>query len=300
MKVQKLFPLILYFIVVTSLIYIRRFIPIVNEELNSSSILNSAYNYILFLLIITLIATTVKYLYSQRKGVSLNNKNNVHFGVDNIAKLLIGLGFGIALFGAWGIDIKALFTSLSIVAAAIAIISKEFINDFLVGLYFSFSKDFEINDYVKLEQQKGKIIEIGMLKIKLLNDDDDVVVIPNSKIYSNEIVNYTKRDLRLMSIDFQMDINKVDNILLLEKELITSLMSYSGYIEENSYNLKIVEMKKDYIDLKFQYQLRTLDRDMQRDIRKRTVRRIFNLAASKAIPQTETPASSGPSKLIED
>ena len=288
LKINKLLLLVLYFIIVSLLLFIRKYVPIISIELDSNSVLNSAYNYALFLLIINLIATTIKYLYSQRRGVSLSTKNNVHFGVDNIAKVLIGLGFGIALFGAWGIDIKSLFTSLSIVAAAIAIISKEFINDFLVGLYFSFSKDFEINDYVKLEGQKGKIVEIGVLKIKLLNDDDDVVVIPNSKIYSNEIVNYTKRDLRLMSIDFQMDINKVDNILQLEQELITSLTNYSAYIEEHSYNLKIVEMKKDYIDLKFQYKLRILDRDIQRDIRKRTVRRIFNLAASKALPQSET------------
>jgi len=269
--------------------YIKDYVPLVEEELQSSSILSAAYGYILFLLIINLIASSFKYFYSRRRGVSLNYKNNVHFGIDNIAKLLIGLGLVIALFGAWGIDIKSLFTSLSIVAAAIAIISKEFINDFLIGLYFSFSKDFEINDYVNLEEQKGKIIEIGMLKIKLLNDDDDIVVIPNSKIYANEIVNYTKRDLRLMSIDFQMDITKVDNIVLLEQELISSLMSYSEYIEENSYNLKIVEMKKDYIDLKFQYKLRKLDRDLQRDIRKRTVRRIFNFAAIKTNKHQDLP-----------
>ncbi|MFT4566975.1 MAG: MscS family membrane protein [Saprospiraceae bacterium] len=270
--------------------YIKDYVPSVSNELASSTILSAAFGYVLFLLIVSLISSSIQYFYSRRRGVSLNYKNNVHFGINNIAKLLISIGFIIALFGAWGIDIKSLFTSLSIVAAAIAIISKEFINDFLIGLYFSFSKDFEINDYVKLEEQKGKIIEIGMLKIRLLNDDDDIVVIPNSKIYANEIVNYTKRDLRLMSIDFQMDISKVDNIVLLEQELISSLMSYSEYIEENSYNLKIVEMKKDYIDFKFQYKLRKLDRDMQRDIRKRTVRRIFNFAASKSNQALELPS----------
>lgn len=282
LRIPKLLALLIFVVMFFFLAYGEKNIPFIIDQLGKSSLISAIYGYFEFLLFITIVANGIKYFYDRRHGLSYNSKNNIHFGIDNIARLLISLGLIVAIFGAWGIDMKSLFTSLSIVAAAIAIISKDFINDFLVGLYYSFSKDFEINDYVKLQDQKGKIIEIGMLKIKLLNDDDDIVVIPNTKIYVNDIVNFTKRDLRLMSIDFQMDINKVENIIRLEKELISSLTIYSPFIEENSYNLKIVEMKKDSIDFKFQYQLRKLDRDVQRDIRKQTVRRIFSFAASKA------------------
>jgi MscS family membrane protein len=167
----------------------------------------------------------------------------------------------IALFGFFGIDIRTLLTSLSIVAAAFAIISKEFINDLIIGVYNSFAKDFEIDDYVKIDGQKGKILEIGLLKLKLLNDDDVVVFVPNSKVYSNEIVNYTQRDIRLMSVDFQMDIRYVKSIELLEAELKNPLRFSQSSSVGNSYNLKIVEMKKDYIDFKFQYSLIQMDRE---------------------------------------
>lgn len=223
-----------------------------------------------------------KFIYSKSQNNSVDQKDNVHFGIDNIAKLLVGIGLIIMLFGIFGIDIKALLTSLSIVAAAIAIISKDFIYDFLIGLYFSFTKNFEINEYVKLADQKGKIIEIAMLKVMLLNDDDDVVIIPNSKIYNCEITNYTKRDIRMMSIDFQLDIKHleegVDN---LEQELTSSLGDFSEFIESNSYNLKIVEMKKDYLDLKFQYKLKRIDRELQKKIRRQTVRKIFDYVSTR-------------------
>jgi small-conductance mechanosensitive channel len=176
-----------------------------------------------------------------------------------------------------------LFTSLSIVAAAFAIISKEFINDLIIGVYNSFSKDFEIDDYVKIDDQKGKILEIGLLKLKLLNDDDVVVFVPNSKVYSNEIVNYTKRDIRQMSIDFQMDIHYVKSIEMLEVELKKSLEGFSEFIVGNSYNLKIVEMKKDVIDFKFQYTLIHMDRDLQISIRKKTVRKVFSYITERSL-----------------
>ena len=159
--------------------------------------------------------------------------------------------------------------------------TKEYIVDFLSGVYLSFSNTFEINDFVKIDHQKGKIVEIGMMKVKILNDDDDIVIIPNSKVYYSEIINYTKRDVRLMTVDFQIALKYIDSIEQLEKEIILSLESFSGYIEPKSYNLKVVEMKMDYLEVKFQYTLILVDMDLQRKIRKKTIREVFNFISSK-------------------
>jgi small-conductance mechanosensitive channel len=255
--------------------------------MNDNQVIHALTNYLIFLIIIDLLSRLLIYVYSRRRRQSIDKKNNFHFGINNIYQVLVGIGFVVTLFGIFGVDFRSLLTSLSIVAAAIAIISKEFINDFLVGLYFSFSEDFEIHDYVKFGEQKGKITEISVLKIKLLNDDDDLVVIPNGKVYNGEIINYTKRDIRMMSIDFQIDIKAVGNIEFLEKDLIQTLEGFSEFIEDKSYNLKIVEMRKDYLDIKFQYRLRKLDRELQRNIRRKTVREVFNYISSR-IPLTST------------
>jgi MscS family membrane protein len=43
----------------------------------------------------------------------------------------------------------------------------------------------------------------------------------------------------------------------------------------------VVEMKVDYLDLKFQYTLKLVDMDMQRKIRKKMIREVFNFISSK-------------------
>ena len=127
-----------------------------------------------------------------------------------------------------------------------------------------------------------------MLKVKVLNDDDDIVIIPNTKVHYNEIINYTKRDARFMTVDFQIALKYIDTIEQLEKEIISSLKSFSQYIEPKTYNLKVVEMKTDYLDLKFQYTLKLVDMDMQRKIRKKTIREVFNFISSKKeLPTTK-------------
>lgn len=278
---KKYWIFIINSVLLFGVIYLKFFNSVTSKIIIEYYQLQSLLAFIIFYITINFFSNTVKYFYSKRNKIPLNKKNNVHFGIENIAHFLIGVGLLILFLSMFGINPAELITSLTIVAAAIAILTKEYIVDFLSGVYLSFSNTFEINDFVKIDNQKGKIVEIGMLKVKILNDDDDVVIIPNSKVYYNEIINYTKRDVRLMTVDFQIALKYIDNIEQLEKEIISSLVSFKEYIEPKSYNLKVVEVKMDYLELKFQYTLILVDMDLQRKIRKKTIREVFNFISSK-------------------
>lgn len=216
--------------------------------------------------------------YSRRRGVK-----NFVFGVENIRKLLL-IALGIfTFFSLLGVEFGRLFTSLSIVAAAIAIISKEFVNDLIVGMYYSFSDTFEAGDYVKFHGYKGRVVDIGLLKVKIMNDNDDLVILPNGKVYSEEIINYTRRDVRLMSIDFEIDIKLVKEIDDLEQELIGAVSEYAEHIEPKSYNLKILEVKKDLLELKFQYRLIQEASEVRQKIKRKTVRAVFSYVTSHQV-----------------
>jgi len=277
------FILLIEIIILTLLVYVKYinegFSSVISQHISISALIN----FIVFVIFVDFIRQILNYSYTKRKSRFTGQKDNFQFGINNIAKVLVGLGTIVTLFAVFGIDVLTLLTSLSIVAAAVAIITKDYISDFIVGLYFSFSGDFEINDFVQLGEQKGKIIELQLLKTKILNDDDDVVIIPNSKVYNNDIINYTKRDIRSMSIDFQIDIKAVKNIESLEEELKDALVDFEEFIEANSFNMRIVNMRKDYIDLKFQYTLKKVDRELQRQIRKNTVRQVFNFISEKSV-----------------
>lgn len=277
MKLITVVEITLVILLAVAKLYKLDFISYIARNQETSAILG----FVIFLIVIDMLRKSLVYIYSKKKSLSTKTAENFNFGINNISKFLIGFGAIVTLFAFFGIDFKSLITSLSIVAAAIAIITKEYISDFIVGLYFSFSSNIEIGDYVKVDDIKGNILEIAMLKIKILNDDDALVIIPNSKVYNSDIVNYTKRDFRSLSIDFQIDINAIKNLELFEAELISSLDPFKEYLEPNSFNLKIEEMKKDSIDIKFQYTLKALDQSVQKKIRKNTVRHVFNYISER-------------------
>ncbi|MBI9041928.1 mechanosensitive ion channel domain-containing protein [Lutibacter sp.] len=277
---KKNWILILNLLLLVGVIYLKFFNSVTSKLIAEVNQLQSVLAFIIFYITIHFLSNTAKYFYSKKNKIPKNKKNNVHFGIENIANFTISIGILLMLLSIFGINPTELITSLTIVAAAIALLTKEYIVDFLSGIYLSFSNTFEINDFVKINNQKGKIVEISMLKVHLLNDDDDIVIIPNSKVHYGEIINYTKKDIRLMTIDFQIALKNINNIEQLEKEIIISLQSFKEFIDPKSYKLKVVEMKMDYLDLKFQYTLKKIDMDLQQKIRKRTIREVFNFISS--------------------
>lgn len=230
----------------------------------------------MFLFFTSLCLNAAEELYRYRKKVHGFSRDSVFVGLRNIFAIVSFLAVFVAIFGLFGIDFVTLFTSLSIVAAAIAITTKEYINDVLAGINLGFSRDFEIGDYIQINEQKGKILDIGLLRFKMLNDDKDVVFLPNGRVYASEITNYTRREMGLMSIDFQIDILKIDGIERLEAELVDSIAEYADYIYPDSYYLKIKDVKKDFLDLKFQYRLRSMDQELHLNIRRKTVRKVLS------------------------
>ncbi|MFN8329952.1 MAG: mechanosensitive ion channel [Saprospiraceae bacterium] len=105
-------------------------------------------------------------------------------------------------FCLFGVEPRELITGLSILAASIAIITKDIAPDIICGIQISFSKDLAIGDYVKIGDQKGNVVDINISKIILQNENDDEIYIPNSKAYFSEMINYTKKEIRKYNLEF--------------------------------------------------------------------------------------------------
>lgn len=248
------------------------------------------YNLTGFLLFATGLNLAISILmvgYRIRKGMPYNGQDNITTGVQNIYVLIIALAVIFFVLSLWGVDVKTLFTSLSIVAAAIAIVSKEFISSIIAGFVIVFSKQLTIGDYVKIGDQKGKVIDITLTKLALLNEDEDLIYIPNDSAYHSEVINYTKGEIKRVSISFELNSQFQGTVEELEENLIKELLEYRDQIKPHSFNLRIVEIKKDAISFKFQYSLDKIDRTLEKEIKRKTVRRVLNYIKSKAANKSE-------------
>lgn len=231
-------------------------------------------------------------IYRRRKGLALGQDDSIILGMRNVYYILAALLSLGAIISLYGIDFTTLFTSLSIIAAAIAIITRDFIVEILSGLVMSFSGQLSVGDYISVGNTKGKVATLTLTKVVILNEDDDLVHVPNTKVFGGELVNYTQRMQRRVSIEFEVALAAIDSIDDFEQELIDSLDEFNEMVVPNSYSLRVVDLKKDSVNLKFRYNLHQRSFELERNIRRKTSRAVINYVGSVGKKKSDEPNTS--------
>ncbi len=199
-------------------------------------------------------------------------KDNFTTGLSQIARLVYGLIFGVLVLSLFSISMKEAITTLSLLAAALVLITKDYISNLINGMYMTFARIVNIGDTVKIADTKGKIIDITLSNVHLLNDDDDIVYIPNNNVFASQIINYTRRELKKSNIDFELDISQIDQLEKIEKEIIFALNDLHDLIQSGSMVLKVNSIKHEYCSFKFQYILNdTLNKEHDNKVKRQVI-----------------------------
>lgn len=133
----------------------------------------------------------------------------------------------ILLFSIWEGHLKNIVTIISFVVGATTLAIREVILNLTAGLYIKVSKPFKVEDRIEIDNIKGDVVLISALSFKVLELKDRlngeqssgiIVNIPNSKIFSNSLKNYTTAFKYIWSelvipVSIDSDINKTKRIL---------------------------------------------------------------------------------------
>lgn len=200
-------------------------------------------------------------------------KDNFTIGINHISKIIYGLLLTALVMSLLNISIKEALTTLSLIAAALVVMTKDYISNVINGMYMTFTRVVNIGDQVSIGGSKGKILDITLTNVHIVNEDDDIIYIPNTKVFSEEIINYTRRDLKKSSIDFQVSAQTPHDIEQLESLLWLHIKEWHGEIIEDTFSIKTVNIKAEYTDCKLHYILKD-PLDKQTDIQiKRALKR---------------------------
>lgn len=224
---------------------------------------------------ISFIRLAVVFYYQRKHNLSKGVKSNFILGINHIANIIHTFVLIGAILLLFNIDPINLITSLSIVAAAIAIISKDYIANMINGMLIMFSEEVMIGDEIKIGEVKGKVTDITLVNMHIVNDDEDLIYIPNSMVFTSQIFNYTKRAIRKVSFDFDLKNELTTDVAAVERHIIDALNDYRKFIKDDSYVLRIIKINENFTSLKFQFVLHRHSEVREKDIRKAALRHIL-------------------------
>jgi len=208
----------------------------------------------------------------------VGKRDNFLYGIGHIKKVLFALYAGLLLLAVLNISLEKALTTLSLLAAAIVLIAKDYISNFINGMYMTFARVVNIGDEVSIGLHKGKIQDITLSSVHIINEDDDLIYIPNSVVFSSDIVNYTRREIKKTSLDFEIDILAINDVVGLESEIVEGMNEFQSNIKPGSYNLKVFAVTSELVKFKFQYLVNEgTDKELERIIKRRTIRHIVKL-----------------------
>lgn len=232
-------------------------------------------------LVVSIVRFIIIRLYIRRNKLKNKVKDNFIIGINQIESVLNTVFVIIAVMYFLDINPITFLTSITIVAAAIALLTKEYIANMINGLIIMFSDRLSLGDHIRIGNEEGKILDLTLINVILQNEDNDMVLIPNSVVFNSIIVNQSKQNVKKLTVDFEVDINRKLTSGILEEEFETIIKDFKEFIVEDGLSVKVTAIKKDFVHFKVQVLLRYYDKLREKQIRRLLQGRILELSSAK-------------------
>ncbi len=203
-------------------------------------------------------------------------RGNFVLGVNRLTAVLNTIFAIVALMITFGIDPRDFITSLTIVAMAIAVLFRDYITNMISGLIIMFSEQLSVGDRIKVGENQGRIIDITFANIVLQDEEDDIVMVPNNYVFTSTFMNLSAHQSSLFTVKFELPLEVSLHIEELEESLKLSLMTHPNLeIKETDFNVKVMEIGKDYVRYKLDLHAATNSNRMHRNLENEILKEII-------------------------
>ena len=159
------------------------------------------------------------------------------------------------------INVTSLIATTTVLTATIGLAFQGTLANMLAGLTIHLEKPLKQGDWISVAGHEGRVIDITLRSTRLLTLENNEVFIPNSKVLSEAIINYSLPDqeqVRKLHFGVSYDVppNKVRNALL---DVLSTMQDVGRHPEP------LIRIAS-YSDFSVQYELRYAISDFSRSI----------------------------------
>ncbi|QLB15571.1 mechanosensitive ion channel protein MscS [Mannheimia granulomatis] len=147
--------------------------------------------------------------------------------ISSISYFLLLLIVVIAALSQLGINTSSLVALIGAAGLAIGLSLQNSLQNFAAGVMLLIFKPFRKGDLIETGGMTGVVEQMGLLVLELRTGDNKTVLLPNGKVFSDSIVNYSNNPTR--RIDFTFNIS-YESDLRMAKEIIRGVLNNSGYV----------------------------------------------------------------------
>lgn len=184
-------------------------------------------------------------------AVKAMQKAKIEQTLVTFLKSVLNSGLKIIIFlsvlGTLGFPTTSLVAIFGTTGAALALGFKDSLGSFTSGVIILFSKPFKVGDYIVIDNHEGTVKEIQVMYTTLSTIDNKIIVVPNSQMTSNIIVNHSYSDNRRLDLRFDISYDQDVEIV---KELIKQVISnHESAFKEPEPFVRVCEYKSSSVEI---------------------------------------------------
>lgn len=139
--------------------------------------------------------------------------------IDVTVKIFVTL-IGVAvIMGHFNYSFASVIAAMGLGSLAIGLAAKDTLANTISGFIIMIDRPFKLNDRIKLATGKmGHVISIGLRSVRLKDQENNVIIIPNTELVNMQLVNMSQPDSRIrhqlkINLAYGTDMDKVRAIL---------------------------------------------------------------------------------------
>ena len=144
-----------------------------------------------------------------------------HIVVRGMERAKVDQGVREFLYSCVKIVIKIIVVITALFAIGLAL--KDSLSNFASGVLILFNHTFKVGDFIEIGGQKGTVRRIELMFTTLATADNKRLVIPNSKLTTDMIINYTAKNTR--RLELTVGVAYGSDILAVKKAITAALKS---------------------------------------------------------------------------
>lgn len=161
---------------------------------------------------------------------------------------IIALSFILAA-EALGVKMNSVISLITALGLGIALALKGNMANVAGGIQILITKPFKVGDYIRISSHKGYVTALELMFTTIHTDNDKEVVIPNSTVVDDMIINYSQYPCLRLKVPFQVGLGK-DYAAI--KEKVLDLTKEIPYIDHSKpCDVIIRAITSSYVDMAF-------------------------------------------------
>lgn len=186
--------------------------------------------------------------------------------LTRVAQILTAVVGLIIFLNRFGVDVTALSAALGLGGLAITLAAQDTISDAIAGFIILVDRPFRIGDRIEIQGAGtwGDVMGIGLRSTRIRTRDNRMIILPNSIIGSNQVVNYSYPDASYRS-ETDLCVGYDTDLKAVRRLIVGTVRGVEGVLADRPIDALYVEMGDSGVIFRVRWWIETYV-DLRRNI----------------------------------